>query len=389
MSEAYDVIVVGAGIAGASTAYWLRRGGAGRVLLLERDHAASGGTGKSAAIVRQHYSTTLMARLALASIGMFSRMADELGVSDVFTQSGYLMLVPPKLTEAAQRNIALQRTAGVETGWLSRDEWEPRLPWLNPEGVGGIIHEPRGGYADSVRATEAYVQSFVAAGGEFRSRAPCRGLLRKGDRITGVLLEEGRINAGAVVNCAGPWAHLLAASAEIQLPLRAVREQDSIWQLPLGRPAPTTAVSDAVDGIYFRPLGGGRMLIGQGFPKDYVDVDPYNYRQTAEDHFVTLIEERAERRCPSLGGMSLAASYAALYDVTPDWYPFVGPRSDVARYFDFNGGSGHGFKIAPAIGSELAEWILTGRVRDDFARLSHDRIATGRLFAGAYGGNRG
>ena len=226
MPEAYDVIVIGAGIAGASTAYWLKRGGAGRVLLLERDQAASGGTGKSAAIVRQHYSTTLMARLALASIGMFSRMADELGASGVFTQSGYLMLVPPELTEAAQRNIALQRTAGVETGWLSRDEWETRLPWLNPEGVGGIIHEPRGGYADLVRATEAYVQTFVAAGGEFRSRAPCRGLLREGDRITGVLLDEGGINAGPVVNCAGPWAHLLAASAEIPLPLRAVREQD-------------------------------------------------------------------------------------------------------------------------------------------------------------------
>jgi len=131
------------------------------------------------------------------------------------------------------------------------------------------------------------------------------------------------------------------------------------------------------------------MLIGQGFPKSYVDVDPYNYRETAEDSFAALIAERAERRCPPFAGMSLVAAYAAIYDVTPDWYPFVGPRNDVGGYFDFNGGSGHGFKIAPAIGAELAEWVLTGRVRDDFAGLSHDRIATGRLFAGAYGGNRG
>src|SRR5262249_54149217 len=158
-------------------------------------------------------------------------------------------------------------------------------------------------------ATEAYVQSFVTAGGEFRSRISCRALLREGDRITGVLLDEGGINAGAVVNAAGPWAHLLAASAGIELPLRAVREQDSIWQLRPGRPVPTMAVSNAVDAIYLRPLERGRMLIGQGFPKDYVDVDPYNYRQTAEDHFVTLIAERAERRCPSFVGMSLVASY--------------------------------------------------------------------------------
>ena len=88
--------------------------------------------------------------------------------------------------------------------------------------------------------------------------------------------------------------------------------------------------------------------------------------------------------------MTLISSYAALYDVTPDWYPFVGPRAEIAGYFDASGGSGHGFKIAPAIGAELAGWILTGApAKPDFAQLSFDRIAAGRLFQGAYGGNRG
>jgi glycine/D-amino acid oxidase-like deaminating enzyme len=389
MPESFDAIVVGAGISGAATAYYLRRGGAGRVLLLERDAPAAGGTGRSAAIVRQHYSTALMARLALKSIGIFERIAEELGVGGVFVQSGYVMLLPKELMAAAERNLALQRSVGVETAWLPEAEWETWLPWLNAEGVGGVIHEPRGGYADSVRSTEAYVAAFVAAGGEFRRRTPCRALRRDGPRIAGVVLDDGEASAGAVVNAAGPWAHLLAKSGGIELPLRVVREQDSIWQLRPDRPAPTTSVSNAVDAIYMRPLEGGRILIGQGFPKDYFDVDPYNYRQTADPGFTTLMAERAERRCPAFAGMTLLNSYAALYDVTPDWYPFVGARHDVDGYFDFNGGSGHGFKIAPAIAEELAELILTGRVRDDFAALSHDRIAAGRLFAGAYGGNRG
>jgi sarcosine oxidase subunit beta len=81
--------------------------------------------------------------------------------------------------------------------------------------------------------------------------------------------------------------------------------------------------------------------------------------------------------------------YAALYDVTPDWYPFVGPRVGLVGYADANGGSGHGFKLGPAIGRSLARWLVEGEVEEDFKRLSHDRLASGRSFAQGYGGNRG
>ena len=87
--------------------------------------------------------------------------------------------------------------------------------------------------------------------------------------------------------------------------------------------------------------------------------------------------------------MKLINSYAALYDVTPDWYPFVGPRKNLSGYFDANGGSGHGFKIGPAIGHELAKWIIDGKTRNGFEKLSFDRIDKNELFEGAYGGNRG
>lgn len=131
------------------------------------------------------------------------------------------------------------------------------------------------------------------------------------------------------------------------------------------------------------------MLIGLGFPKEYFDVDPYNYKETGDDDFVPMIQKLSERRYPTLRGMKLINHYAALYDVTPDWYPFIGPRKGLAGYCDACGGSGHGFKVAPAIGAELAEWITEGTVHEDFARLSHDRIAAKNLFAGSYGGNRG
>lgn len=387
MATTYDVVVVGAGITGAATACHLKARGADRVLLLDRADPASGGTGKSAAIVRQHYSTALMVGLAVESIGLLEEMEAER--RGRFTQSGYMMLVPPGLRDAADANLRMQREAGVDTRWLGEDELGVLAPWLDPDGVAGVAYEPRGGYADPVRVTECFVERFVAAGGELRGRTPCRALVRDGDRVTGVLLDDGPVAAGAVVNAAGPWARPLAENAGIEMRLSAYREQDSVWQARGGRPLPQTSISDAVDAIYLRPMGEGRFLIGQGFPKDYFEVDPYNYRQTAEDAFVELMLERSTRRVPPLEGMRLIASYAALYDVTPDWYPFVGPRRGLDGYFDACGGSGHGFKIGPAVGRELADWILTGETGAAFAGLSYDRLAAGALFVGAYGGNRG
>jgi sarcosine oxidase subunit beta len=384
----YDVIVVGAGISGAATGYHLRKAGA-KTLLLERGEPASGGTGKSAAIIRQSYSTPLLVRLARASITMFENAKVELGREAGFVQSGYCFVLSKDMLEGGRKNIAMQRGLGIVNEWSEGAGFSQHLPEINPDGIAGIVYEPHGGYADPVQATEAYVGAFEALGGEFRARTPVRQLTRQGDRITGVELDSGEVAANFVVNAAGPWAKPLAESAGLNSPLRSVREQDTVWQVPAGRAVPKTSISMGVDATYFRPLGDNRFIIGRGFPKQYVDVDPYNYKTAADDEFIADVQARVERRFPAFAGMKLIEAYAALYDVTPDWYPFVGPRSGIAGYADFSGGSGHGFKIAPSIARELADWLLTGKVADDFRQFSHDRIAANNLFVQSFGGNRG
>ena len=146
--------------------------------------------------------------------------------------------------------------------------------------------------------------------------------------------------------------------------------------------------SNAIDAIYLRPLGQRRFVVGRGFPKEYIDVDPYNYKETADEDFVSDVQARLEHRFPPFAGARRIDSYAALYDVTPDWYPFVGPRNGLPGYYDACGGSGHGFKIGAAIGRHLAYWISENTVDDDFAGLSYDRLAVDERFVGAYGGNR-
>jgi len=385
----YDFVVVGAGIAGASTAYHLKKSGAGRVLLLERGEAASGGTGKSAAIMRQSYSTPLLVRLARESMVMLDRSKDELGKDGGYVKAGYCFLLSQDMLEGAKRNVAMQKGLGIVNEWRDGCAFPEHLPEINPDGIAAIVYEPDGGYTDPVQATEAYVHAFQALGGEYRARTPVRRLLHDGQRITGVETEDRDIAAGMTINAAGPWAKPLAESAGLEMPMRCVREQDTVWEAPRGRNVPTTSISNGIDAIYIRPLGQRRYIIGRGFPKQYFDVDPYNFKATADQDFITDVQTRMVHRFPAFSGMKLLEAYAALYDVTVDWYPYVGPRSGVTGYADFCGGSGHGFKIAPAIGKELAAWLVTGKAADDFRQFSQDRVAAKNLFVQSFGGNRG
>jgi sarcosine oxidase subunit beta len=328
-------------------------------------------------------------RLARASIAILENAKSLLGRQAGFVQDGYCFVVSSDMLGSAKKNVAMQRSLGIVNEWSEGPGFPQHLPEINPDGIAGVVYEPHGGYADPVQVTEAFIGAFKELGGDFRARMPARRLLRQSDRVIGVELDSGEVKAAHVVNAAGPWARPLAASASLDLPLRSLREQDTVWQLPAGRPLPKVSISMAVDACYYRPLGQGRFIIGRGFPKEYFDVDPYNYKPAADDDFIRDVQARVERRFPAFASMKLIQAYAALYDVTPDWYPIVGPRAGLAGYADFSGGSGHGFKIAPAIGKELAEWLLNGKVADDFRQFSHDRIAANNLFVQSFGGNRG
>lgn len=385
----YDVIVVGAGITGAATAYYLKTSGVDRVLLLEREAPAAGGTGKSAAIVRQHYSNALASRLTRDSIEILKTMPEALGGPSGFEASGWHMLVPASMLDGARENVALQQSLGIRSELLDGKAACAGLPWVNPVDVAAVVHEPDGGFADPVRATETYVSAFERAGGTFRRNARVTALVGSATSVRGVVVSGEAIAAGCVVNAAGPWSKALAASVGLDLPMRVVREQDTVWQARPGRPIPSTSVSNAVDAIYIRPLGERRFIVGRGFPKEYHEVDPESYETRADEEFVSDVYTRLVHRVPGMEGATRIDAYAALYDVTPDWYPFAGPRTGVSGYYDASGGSGHGFKLAPALGRELAQWIVTGKASEEFSQLSHDRLAKGALFTQKYGGNRG
>jgi sarcosine oxidase subunit beta len=384
-----DIIVIGAGISGSSTAYWLKKKGVNKVLLLEKGAGpACANTGKSAAIVRSFYTIPVMARLAKDAVSLFHRLPEELGYDGGFKNTGFTQLIPPDWVEVARKKVAMHQSLGIDTKLVDPGEFAREHEWLNPDGVGVVVYEANSGYADPLQTTTAFVEAFSAAGGEVRFRTPCRRLLREDNRITGIETEDGRIEASAVINAAGPWARDLAQFAGLDLPLRAVREQDTVWEMRPDRPLPTTPVANAVDATYLRPMGGRRWLMGRAFPKPYFDVDPNNFKQSVDNDAAMEMYTLTAGRVPGIEGAKLIEGYAALYDVTPDWLPFVGPRQGIEGYYDLSGGSGHMFKTGPVIARELVDWVLEGTAADDFRQFSHDRVAAGNLFQQGFGGNR-
>src|SRR4051812_1261406 len=149
MAQSYDAIVVGAGVSGTATAYHLKKGGLKRVLLIDREPGvANGPTRDSAAVVRMHYSESVLVRMAMESLDMFANMKELLGKDGGFRRKGWFLALPPDMIEAAERNIAMQRGLGLNCGLLSDSEIADKAPWLNTEGIGGLLYEPDSGYAD-------------------------------------------------------------------------------------------------------------------------------------------------------------------------------------------------------------------------------------------------
>ncbi len=387
--SAPDVVVIGGGIVGAASAWALARE-AVPVLLLEAGRFGRESTGKSAAIVRCHYSNPEVVRMAVHAREFFRQMPLHLECDPVYHRTGWLFLVDEADAQLAMANAEMQDDEGLDTFDVA--DLEELLPGVDPEGIVYALHEPDSGFADPVAATEAYVAALRRLGGEAREGTRVESLEVVDGRVLGVRV-GGELNpCETVVLAAGPWSLTLGRTAGIELPLEIYREQDVVYSTGIERTIPC-AVSSQVDRIYMRPApeaGEAHLLAGRGFPKDYERVDPSTYDTAVDAGFERDERQRVEHRLPRLAGLQQAGGRVGLYDVTPDWHPILGRTPEVENLVLACGGSGHCFKLGPAIGELVAASVLEGEVQfADVETFSVERFAQGRELRSTYGGNRG
>ncbi|HLF36605.1 MAG TPA: FAD-dependent oxidoreductase [Anaerolineales bacterium] len=357
MPTGFDVIVIGAGIMGCSSAFQLAGRGM-KVGVFDKRGLGAGSTGKSSAIIRQHYSNEVTARMALHSLRVFQNFGDAVGGEAGFRRAGFLVLTAEKDVEGLRANVALQQRVGIKTDILSEAEVRRRWPFLKTNDLVAAAHEPDSGYADPNLTTGSYANAAQAKGAEFLLDTEVIGLQLRSGKVRGVTTSSGTFEAPVVVNCAGPWGARVARWAGIEVPISSCRVQVAFFRRPDDYADEHPVVADFTTASYWRPETGGLTLVGLIDPSELNHVvDPDSYNERVELDFVADAGDRLVRRFPAMENSASASGYAGLYAITPDWHPVIDELIEGSGFYLCSGFSGHGFKLGPAVGSMVADMV--------------------------------
>jgi len=384
-----DVVIIGGGVMGCSMLYHLAKLGVTRSLLLERDVLGSGSTGRSQAICRMHYSNPVTSSLAWESLKVFANFEDAVGGTSGFVQTGYLVVADAADRSGLERNVAMQQELGIDTRVISKAEVAELAPMISVTDGEAMAWEPQSGYADSYQVTASYAKGAREMGAEIVMRNPAGEIQISGDRVRAVVTEQGVVETPVVVVAAGPWSRRYLSGLSginIDLPLSTVRHQVATVTRPLvagphGQLPSHPIVGDIAQSISFRPEGTGLTLVG--FGEDEADVETYN--QGVDMAGVADVLQRLIRRMPQMADSYFRGGWSGLFTITPDWHPILDQVPGVEGLYCAVGFSGHGFKLAPAIGQGMAELIVEGQASVvDLAPLRYSRFAEGDLLSSSY-----
>lgn len=368
MNQTADAVVIGGGIIGAATGYYLTKQGL-KVFLLERDFPCSGSTGRCIGGIRAQFTHDLTIRVMLLSIRMFQELDAELDKDIEWYAGGYLFLAfDENRRQALLQAIEIQRRYGLKVDFREPEECCRIVPGLNPEGLLGGAWCPTDGQANPFKVTYGYLEGMKRLGSKVFVQTEVKKINTANSRVVSVVTRTGEeIFTPVVLNAAGPWAQEVGKLIGVDVPVQPDRHEALVTEA-VERCLEPMLVDYRPDGCYFIQHYETGHFLGCYTPVPLVP----GHRVDASDEFITEMPRRMVRLLPKLTTVKVLRQWAGSYEMTPDGNPICS-ATPVEGFYVSIGMSGHGFMFGPALGKLMAELIVTGRSSIDLNDFRLDR----------------
>ncbi len=377
LKGSYDVVVIGAGVHGLATAYYLATNhGITDVAVLDKGYVGGGGSGRNTAIVRSNYLTPEGVRFYDRSVHLYNDLAADLNFNVMFSRRGHLTLAHNDGSVRTMRwRAEVNKLQGIDSEVIGPAEIKELVPFMDVSPhtrypILGALYHPPGGVIRHDAVNWGYARGADAYGVRIHQNTEVSGINVQGGKVTGVETSKGTISTPVVVNCTAGWATTIADMAGVSLPIVTHPLQAAVTE-PVKMFLHAVVVSGSLH-VYVSQTERGELVFG-------ASVDPYaSYSMRGSLEFTEELAGHVLELMPSIAKMRVLRQWAGLCDMTPDYSPIMGFTGVEGFLIDVGWGT-YGFKAGPVSGEAMAQAIATNRTPEIIASFGLERFEAGRL----------
>jgi len=372
LKRRYDVVIVGAGSHGLSTAYYLAKNhGITNVAVLDKSYIGSGAAGRNTTIIRANYRTPQGAEFYSASVKLYEGLAAELDFNLLFSQQGHLTLAhSDRGIITANERAEVNRLLGIDSRVIYPAEIAKLCPEMNLSEdvtwpVMAALYHPPGGIIRHDAVVWGYARGADRGGVEIHPYTEVTGIDRSNGRVRGVQTTRGDIECDTVISCTAGWSTLVADLADVPLPITTHILQAFVTE-PV-KPFLDVIIVSSQMHIYVSQTDRGEFLIG-------AEIEPYTtYKGIGTFPFLEYSAKHTLELFPQLERAKILRSWTGLCDLSPDYSPILGV-TEVDGFLVSCGWGTYGFKAAPIVGTTLAELVATKQTPSLIAPFALERF---------------